>query len=296
MRPTLSLDNLEHLVVSPVVFPEYQLASRFHNALIDVQHQVVAHAPESISVRYPDSTMILTISYHLQFSLVALHDFSEGSAPRLQASVLVQAPQLPITTSPVGKDKSILMGLYHQPVGGSDEVPFGVVLLVAVCLVVVGAGGGLEGGVLHQTLAGEGKGEEASGVRGRQQGGVEHHRGLANEIVAGESVLVPHLHLQINSCLRRFHREGEGALGWVVDWVLVVLPYFRLLLVPTTNDLNIRIALPHAILIRQVRCTEHPDHKGFASHSGNEGNQGDGFGSHPASPVFFSCRSESSNK
>ena len=70
------------------------------------------------------------------------------------------------------------MGLYNHPIGGGDEAPFGVVLLVAVRLVVVGAGGGLEGGVLHQVLAGEGQGEEAARVGRHQQGGGEHHRGL----------------------------------------------------------------------------------------------------------------------
>ena len=81
------------------------------------------------------------------------------------------------------------MGLHHQPVGGGDEVPIGVVLLVAVGLVVVGAGGGLEGGVLLQFLAGEGQGEEAARVRGRQQGGGEHHRGLGvtNDCITYES-------------------------------------------------------------------------------------------------------------
>ena len=35
------------------------------------------------------------------------------------------------------------------------------------------------------------------------------------------------------------HWEREGALGWVVDGVLVVLPHFRLLLVSTTDDLDV---------------------------------------------------------
>ena len=34
------------------------------------------------------------------------------------------------------------------------------------------------------------------------------------------------------------HREGEGALSGVIDRVLVVLPHFGLLLVPTTYDLQ----------------------------------------------------------
>ena len=34
------------------------------------------------------------------------------------------------------------------------------------------------------------------------------------------------------------HREGEGALGGIIDRVLVVLPHFGLLLVPTTYDLE----------------------------------------------------------
>ena len=37
------------------------------------------------------------------------------------------------------------------------------------------------------------------------------------------------------------HGEGEGALGWVVDGVLVVLPHFCLLLVPATNDLDVSV-------------------------------------------------------
>merc|ERR1719341_184206 len=183
-------------------------------------------------------------------SLGGLAGFGEGPTTRLQASVLVQAPQLPVPTGPVGKDKSILM-------------------------------------VLHQFLAGEGQREEAARVRGRQQGGGEHHRGLADEIVAGEGVLVPHLELQLDTLLRRFHGEGEGALGWVVDGVLVVLPHFCLLLVPATNDLNIRIALPGTIDIRQVRRTEHPDHKGSSSHPGGKGYQGNGFGSHPDASGFL---------
>ena len=34
------------------------------------------------------------------------------------------------------------------------------------------------------------------------------------------------------------HREGEGALCGIIDRVLVVLPHFGLLLVPTTYDLE----------------------------------------------------------
>ena len=34
------------------------------------------------------------------------------------------------------------------------------------------------------------------------------------------------------------HREGEGALSGIIDRVLVVLPHFGLLLVPTTYDLQ----------------------------------------------------------
>ena len=34
------------------------------------------------------------------------------------------------------------------------------------------------------------------------------------------------------------HREGEGALSGIIDRVLVVLPHFGLLLVPTTYDLE----------------------------------------------------------
>ena len=34
------------------------------------------------------------------------------------------------------------------------------------------------------------------------------------------------------------HREGEGALSGIIDRVLVVLPHFGLLLVPTTYDLK----------------------------------------------------------
>merc|ERR1719295_568936 len=242
----------------------------------------MAHAPESVPVQNPDSSMILPISYHLQLSIVCLDDLSESTTTRLQASVGVQAPQLAIPSGPVGKNESILMGLHNHPVGGSDEAPFGVVLLVAVRLVVVGARGGLEGGILHQVLAGEGQGEEAARVGRHQQGGGEHHRGLADEIVAGECVLVPHLKLQLDASIWRVHWEGEGALGWIVDRVLVVLPYFRLLLVPSTNYLDIRIALPSAIYIRQVRDTEDPDHKGSSSHPGGKGDQGDGFGSHLA--------------
>ena len=78
----------------------------------------------------------------------------------------------------MGEDKSILVRLHNHPVGGGDEVPLGVILLVAVRLVVVGARGGLEsdallhchlfvikyssrppdhlkGGVLHQILSTE---------------------------------------------------------------------------------------------------------------------------------------------
>ena len=47
-------------------------------------------------------------------------------------------------TAPVGEDKSILVRLHNHPVGGGDEVPLGVILLVAVRLVVVRARGGLE--------------------------------------------------------------------------------------------------------------------------------------------------------
>ena len=38
----LGLNNLEHLVVPAVVLPEDEPSSWLHNALIDVQHQVVA--------------------------------------------------------------------------------------------------------------------------------------------------------------------------------------------------------------------------------------------------------------
>ena len=88
-------------------------------------------------------------------------------------------------TAPVGKDKSILVSLHNHPVGGRDEVPLGVILLVAVRLVVVGARGGLEsdailhchlfvikyssrvpnhleGGVLHQILPTERQREKAA--------------------------------------------------------------------------------------------------------------------------------------
>ena len=44
------------------------------------------------------------------------------------------------------------------------------------------------------------------------------------------------------------HWEGEGALGWVVDGVLVVLPYFCLLLVPTTDDLDVS----HSLVIHKL--------------------------------------------
>ena len=47
-------------------------------------------------------------------------------------------------TAPVSEDKSILVRLHNHPFGGRDEVPIGVILLVAVRLVVVGARGGLE--------------------------------------------------------------------------------------------------------------------------------------------------------
>ena len=36
---------------------------------------------------------------------------------------------------------------------------------------------------------------------------------LADEIVAGEGVLVPHLELQLNTLPRRFHLEEEQASG-----------------------------------------------------------------------------------
>ena len=88
-------------------------------------------------------------------------------------------------TAPVGEDKSILVRLHNHPVGGGDEVPLGVILLVAVRLVVVGARGGLEsdailhchlfvikyssrvpnhleGGVLHQILSTERQREKAA--------------------------------------------------------------------------------------------------------------------------------------
>ena len=60
------------------------------------------------------------------------------------------------------------------------------------------------------------------------------------------------------------HGEGEGALGWIVDRVLVVLPYFRLLLVTTTNDLDvlgsmlyIELNIPtKAYLFLGVRCLD----------------------------------------
>merc|ERR1719295_2378651 len=90
----------------------------------------MAHAPESVPVQNPDSSMILPISYHLQLSIVCLDDLSESTTSRLQASVRVQAPQLAIPSSPVGKDESILVGLYHHPIGGGDEAPIGVILLV----------------------------------------------------------------------------------------------------------------------------------------------------------------------
>ena len=51
-------------------------------------------------------------------------------------------------TAPVSEDKSILVRLHNHPVGGRDEVPLGVILLVAVRLVVVGARGGLESDVI----------------------------------------------------------------------------------------------------------------------------------------------------
>ena len=44
----------------------------------------------------------------------------------------------------MSEDKSILVRLHNHPVGGGDKVPLGVILLVAVRLVVVGARGGLE--------------------------------------------------------------------------------------------------------------------------------------------------------
>ena len=47
-------------------------------------------------------------------------------------------------TEPACEDKSILVRLHNHPVGGGDEVPLGVILLVAVRLVVVRARGGLE--------------------------------------------------------------------------------------------------------------------------------------------------------
>ena len=39
---------------------------------------------------------------YLQLSLVPLDDLGEGAAPRLQASITVQTPQLAIPTRPVG--------------------------------------------------------------------------------------------------------------------------------------------------------------------------------------------------
>merc|ERR1719209_1015639 len=102
----------------------------------------MAHAPESIPIQCPDQTMIFPISYHLQLSVISLNHIHEGSTPRLQTPITVQAPQLPIPTRPVGKGESILMSLNDHPVGSGEEVPFRVVFLVAVRLVVVGTGGG----------------------------------------------------------------------------------------------------------------------------------------------------------
>ena len=47
-RPStcLGLNNLEHLVISAVVLPEYEPSSWLQNALIDVQNQVVALIPD----------------------------------------------------------------------------------------------------------------------------------------------------------------------------------------------------------------------------------------------------------
>ena len=87
----------------------------------------VRQTPESIPIRHPDTTIILPISYHLWvvmvrqmkyrflifsvdaiahmqlplISLAGLGGYGEGAATRLQASVLVQAPQLPVPTGPV---------------------------------------------------------------------------------------------------------------------------------------------------------------------------------------------------
>ena len=76
-------------------------------------------------------------------------------------------------TAPVSEDKSILVRLHNHPVGGGDEVPLGVILLVAVRLVVVGARGGLESDAifLRYTFSSH---ASKLGVPNHLEGGVFH--------------------------------------------------------------------------------------------------------------------------
>ena len=57
--------------------------------------------------------------------------------------------------------------------------------------------------------------------------------------MAGSARLIIYLNFSHFLGGKYAHWEREGALGWVVDGVLVVLPYFRLLLVSTTDDLDV---------------------------------------------------------
>ena len=57
--------------------------------------------------------------------------------------------------------------------------------------------------------------------------------------MAGSARLIIYLNFSHFLGGKYAHWEREGALGRVVDWVLVVLPYFRLLLVSTTDDLDV---------------------------------------------------------
>ena len=128
----------------------------------------------------PNNLFLVFSTSHQQLAIFRLNNVRKCSTPGLKASVLVQTPQLAVPTgpvcckfgcvgleyfhkfclmllclslrktqtAPVGEDKSILVRLHNHPVGGGDEVPLGVILLVAVRLVVVGARGGLESDAL----------------------------------------------------------------------------------------------------------------------------------------------------
>ena len=72
--------------------------------------------------------------------------------------------------------------------------------------------------------------------------------------MAGSARLIIYLNFSHFLGGKYAHWEREGALGWVVDGVLVVLPYFRLLLVSTTNDLDVSGIPNKAYFFLDVQC------------------------------------------